>query len=205
MCEWSQKEKRIENAIFDEMIRIKSLIYYKYYKLVYNYKLYYNMDSIQSQIDNELVLHEKEPSLSLIINSIYVGNYAAALNKDILRKEGITHILNCGNDLKSMYPDDFEYLNIPLWDSEYTKVEKHLDKTNEFITKSNKDGSKVLVHCGAGMSRSVTIVLAYLIMHYKYTFSKAIALMKEKRPQVCPNQGFRKQMEQLSYSIHYKL
>ena len=151
-------------------------------------------------IDDELVLFEKESSYNEIIDNIYVGNYKFALDAKSTIKEGITHILNCGNGLKNFYENDniFKYLYIPLYDSESQKLEKYLEKSNNFIKEGSTNNNKILIHCGAGMSRSVTICLMYMIMEKKYKFSEAYKIIKEKRKCAVPNSGFRKLLEQKS-------
>ncbi len=58
-----------------------------------------------------------------------------------------------------------------------------------------KGEEKVFVHCAAGESRSATIVIAYLMWNKKMTFDKAYNLVKEKRPRIYPNFGFRQQLQ----------
>ena len=166
-----------------------------------NYKI---SEEQLKQLDNELVLFDKEPSYNEIIDNIYVGNYKFALDAELLIKEGITYILNCGNGLKNFYENEniFKYLYIPLYDSESQKLDKYLDKTNAFIKEGSENGNKILIHCGAGVSRSSTICLMYMIIEKKYKFSDAYTLIKQKRKCVMPNMTFRKLLEQKSYEIH---
>uniref|UniRef100_A0A672G8B1 Dual specificity protein phosphatase n=1 Tax=Salarias fasciatus TaxID=181472 RepID=A0A672G8B1_SALFA len=53
--------------------------------------------------------------------------------------------------------------------------------------------SRVLVHCAVGVSRSATLVLAYLMIHHHYTLLEAINKVKEHR-WIFPNRGFLKQL-----------
>ena len=55
-------------------------------------------------------------------------------------------------------------------------------------------GGKVLVHCYAGVSRSATIVIAYLILEHNLGCLEATALVKRQRPEVFPNAGFQRQL-----------
>ncbi|CAJ0566131.1 unnamed protein product, partial [Mesorhabditis spiculigera] len=57
-----------------------------------------------------------------------------------------------------------------------------------------EDGSRVLVHCVAGVSRSASIVLAYLTKYHCRSLRDAYHLMKMKRPLVRPNLGFWRQL-----------
>ena len=56
------------------------------------------------------------------------------------------------------------------------------------------DSGAVLVHCKAGVSRSVSCIIAYLIRYRDYTYGSALALLKNKRPRAQPNSGFSTQL-----------
>jgi protein-tyrosine phosphatase len=55
-------------------------------------------------------------------------------------------------------------------------------------------GVAALVHCAAGISRSTSIVLAYLMKHEKMALKEAFILVKTQRKGVSPNKGFVKQL-----------
>jgi len=59
-------------------------------------------------------------------------------------------------------------------------------------------GDRLLVHCDAGVSRSVSLVLAYLMLEDKMTFADAWSLVATARPVAQPNEGFWKQLEALA-------
>ena len=67
--------------------------------------------------------------------------------------------------------------------------------TTKHIERGIHRGSRVLVHCQKGISRSTSIVLAYLIKCRKMTLSSACDLVKGSRQVVRPNRGF---LDQLS-------
>ena len=70
--------------------------------------------------------------------------------------------------------------------------------------KEEGEGRAVLVHCMQGVSRSTTVVLAYLMRHQGMRLEEALALAKEKRPRVQPNQGFLDQLKRYEEVIgHY--
>jgi protein-tyrosine phosphatase len=48
----------------------------------------------------------------------------------------------------------------------------------------------VLVHCAAGVSRSASVVIYYIMRHFRWSFAKALAHVKAKRSVICPNDGF---------------
>lgn len=60
---------------------------------------------------------------------------------------------------------------------------------------------KVLVHCHAGMSRSVTVVLAYLMKYYAHTFHTAYDFVKQKKSNISPNFSFLEQLLEFESSL----
>ena len=48
---------------------------------------------------------------------------------------------------------------------------------------------KILVHCFMGISRSASLILAYLIRHRKMKLNEAIRIVARKRL-IWPNEGF---------------
>ncbi|GAX74335.1 hypothetical protein CEUSTIGMA_g1784.t1 [Chlamydomonas eustigma] len=62
----------------------------------------------------------------------------------------------------------------------------------------------VLVHCSEGKSRSVTLVLAYLILTQRWTLKQALNHVRACRPVACPNAGFMSRLVQLDVQVHGK-
>jgi protein-tyrosine phosphatase len=77
-------------------------------------------------------------------------------------------------------------------DWEFEPIEKYFDEAIVFIDESEK----VLVHCGAGVSRSPTIVLAYLMVVARMTLREAYDLVSAQRF-VQPNEGFTEKLMHL--------
>lgn len=75
------------------------------------------------------------------------------------------------------------YLYIPVEDHEDYQIDKYFDQTFDFIEKARKE-TNVLIHCMVGVSRSVTIAIAYLLKKYKYTLGQVISLIQRKRRKV---------------------
>jgi len=86
------------------------------------------------------------------------------------------------------------------------KVSKYFDISYEFIDKNIKKGNNVLVHCMAGISRSSTLILNYLMRKYyekniyKNKCSECILnyflrAVRTKREIINPNPGFINQLK----------
>lgn len=82
-----------------------------------------------------------------------------------------------------------------MYDDEKTDLLKHWDNTFRYISRAKMEGSKVLVHCKMGISRSASVVIAYAMKAYDWDFGKAIQHVKEKRNCIKPNKAFVSQLE----------
>ena len=73
-------------------------------------------------------------------------------------------------------------------------LRSHFDETNEFIATGCSRGG-VLVYCGAGVSRSSTVIIGYLLAnHEELDYWKALQVVRQARPIVSPNDGFERQL-----------
>ncbi|CAG5905472.1 unnamed protein product [Menidia menidia] len=128
--------------------------------------------------------------------NIFIGNVAAAQNKAALLKLGITHVLNAAHSKRgskgnqSFYGNDIVYFGIPADDSTHFDLDVYFKPAADFIHKALKTpGGKVLVHCIMGMSRSSTLVLAYLMIYHDLSLKKALQKVIQKRA-IYPNKNF---------------
>lgn len=90
--------------------------------------------------------------------------------------------------------------NIGLdWTSFYWSITvilaKKLIALSFFLTDNVKNsGGRVLVHCQAGISRSATICLAYLIGRLRFRLDEAYEFVKKRRSIISPNFNFMGQL-----------
>lgn len=91
--------------------------------------------------------------------------------------------------------ETFIHHQILLDDSEDADILVHLLPSIHFIQAELDKGRGVLVHCHAGISRSSTIVAAYLMHSRNLDPSSALELIRKARPSIDPNPGFLQQLE----------
>ena len=106
-----------------------------------------------------------------IIPHLYIGSITSASNLEELESKNITHILCCGFKLKCFFPEKFKYYKIDIIDRENENIRKYFDETNNFINESIKNNGNILVHCQAGISRSTSIIIAYLMKYNNMNFN----------------------------------
>ncbi|EAS01558.2 dual specificity phosphatase domain protein (macronuclear) [Tetrahymena thermophila SB210] len=126
-------------------------------------------------------------------NFLYVSGEEVANNKQKLKQNGITHIINCAGDVcKNTFPEDFVYKTYRLKDAKTENIECIFYDTIKFIEDVSQQGGRVFIHCVQGISRSVTLCIAYKIWKEagKLSFQDALKQVKEKRHVASPNQGF---------------
>ena len=131
--------------------------------------------------------------ISQITDNIYISSIDEASNINILRKHNITYVLNC-SDLSNNVAKytNIKYLFLNLIDQpEYSNLLiKKLPCAHEFIDDAIKNNAKIVVHCQAGVSRSVSVVIAYLAKTYNWDIGEAFLYVSKYRSIADPNLGF---------------
>ncbi|KAL7827161.1 hypothetical protein SRHO_G00328790 [Serrasalmus rhombeus] len=135
---------------------------------------------------------------------LYIGDMDFAENRSELRRRNFTHVLNCAHSSRrgAEFYDGMgiTYLGIDAHDSPAYDMSVNFDTASEFIHSALRGGGKILVHCHVGVSRSATVVLAYLMLKHNMTLVEAINTVKEGRG-IIPNRGFLRQL----IDLHIKL
>jgi protein tyrosine phosphatase len=112
------------------------------------------------------------PTPDRIMHGLYLGGKPAAENQHELQKLGIRHVIQIsGKKRENPFPDLFQYSTFVFADSNAVDIALYLDKAVGLIAAAVNKAEPILVHCDAGMSRSATFVLAYLIKVWKMTLS----------------------------------
>lgn len=137
-----------------------------------------------------------------ILEYLYLGSEWNASNLEELKDKGVGHILNVTREIDNFYPGLFDYFNIRVYDDETTEMLKHWDKTYKYIAQAKEQGSKVLVHCKMGISRSASVVIAYVMKAYGWDLRQALDFVKTRRSCIKPNSGFLKQLETYQGILH---
>ncbi len=140
----------------------------------------------------ELVRKHKD-DLSEIVPHIFLSSALVASNSERLKRAGVTHVVNVASSACTT-GDGFEVLNMAMHDDSGQDITACLPVALSFIDAAIASGGGVLVHCVQGVSRSTSIVLAYLIWKLKYTFAGALAKIRMVRPSASPNPAFTAQL-----------
>ncbi|EPE27672.1 (Phosphotyrosine protein) phosphatases II [Glarea lozoyensis ATCC 20868] len=135
-----------------------------------------------------------------IVPNLWVGNILSTYNTQTLKEYKITHVLSlidkplplwltakykeCGiTHIRYQILDEGEVDILPILAETYAVIEKHIGT------------SGILVHCGLGISRSGSVAVGYLMRSRGIGRDEALALAREKRGKIQPNEGFWGQLE----------
>ncbi|TST73058.1 Dual specificity protein phosphatase 8 [Bagarius yarrelli] len=140
-----------------------------------------------------------------ILPHLYLGSQKDVLSKDLMAENGITYVLNASNTCpKPDFISENHFLRIPINDSYCEKLLPWLEKTNDFIDKAKMSNCRVIVHCLAGISRSATIAIAYIMKTMGLSSDDAYRFVKDRRPSISPNFNFLGQLLEFERDLNIK-
>ena len=162
--------------------------------------------------------------------SIYLGPQEAASEsaKPHLRKAKVGGIVNCTNRVPNCFEAtvakkneggggndryNAKYCTVAVNDEDSADIYTYLWGATSFIHAvlssssvsgdiCNDNSNSVLVHCQMGVSRSSTVVLAYLIRFQNMTRESAFEHVRSRRPKIRPNRGFWIQLERFESEVN---
>uniref|UniRef100_A0A8C3RXD4 Dual specificity phosphatase 2 n=1 Tax=Chelydra serpentina TaxID=8475 RepID=A0A8C3RXD4_CHESE len=133
-----------------------------------------------------------------ILPFLYLGSCYHSSNKQVLESLGITAVLNVSASCPNHFEGQFRYKSIPVEDNHMAEISVWFQEAIDSVKSS---GGRVLVHCQAGISRSATICLAYLIQTQRVRLEEAFDFVKQRRGVISPNFGFMGQLLQFETEV----
>lgn len=137
---------------------------------------------------------------------LFLGNIAAAQDSEYLRSalecRFVVTVMHDASDTKAKLDVGVEHLHVDLLDDNNTSMgpffgEDYLGKIDTHLRRHEN----VLVHCSSGISRSSTLVIAYLIRHRDLDLRTAYQLVRESRPVIQPGTTFFDDLQRLEMQV----
>ncbi|XP_035627883.1 uncharacterized protein LOC118385122 [Oncorhynchus keta] len=134
--------------------------------------------------------------VSPILPFLFLGNERDAQDLDLLLRLNIGYVVNVTTHLPLYHLGSslIHYKRLPATDNSKQNLRQYFEEVFEFIEEAHQSGRGVLVHCQAGVSRSATIIIAYLMKHTLMTMTDAYKYVRGRRPVVSPNLNFMGQL-----------
>ncbi|KAF0878296.1 DUS9 phosphatase, partial [Crocuta crocuta] len=138
-----------------------------------------------------------------ILPNLYLGSARDSANVESLAKLGIRYILNVTPNLPNLFEKngEFHYKQIPISDHWSQNLSQFFPEAISFIDEALSQNCGVLVHCLAGVSRSVTVTVAYLMQKRHLSLNDAYDLVKRKKSNISPNFNFMGQLLDFERSL----
>lgn len=122
---------------------------------------------------------------TFIDTNLYLGSAFNAASSAIINQFNIKYIINVTDNIPNYF--NITYVNVPIKDNNIDKIDDYLDYTYYKISKfQKKNDGNILVHCVFGASRSVTVIMYYLIKKYGLSIDNAFKFVKQKRKLIHP-------------------
>jgi protein-tyrosine phosphatase len=135
----------------------------------------------------------------IIKDRLYLAGQDVANSLEQLKIYKITHILNLTSNIENLFEPKIKYKRIKMYDTLDQDIVVYLDESFDFIDEClNIPNGRILVHCNAGVSRSASIIIAYLIYKNHFdSYTSAYENVKKCRPIIQPNPNFIQQLKKL--------
>lgn len=125
---------------------------------------------------------------------LYLGNIRHATDFPVIQELGIMYILNTAYSERDVnteiYGPQRKFLGVSMDDDCTYDISKDFIQCIEFIKTAKKEQKAILIHCMAGVSRSATVTIAYIMQQHKMSLKDAATLVSKRRPIIFPNIGF---------------
>ncbi|KAH3853135.1 hypothetical protein DPMN_095657 [Dreissena polymorpha] len=138
-----------------------------------------------------------------IISGLFLGPYASAMKAKLscLLDRGITHIVCIRQSIESHFirpnfPDTFRYLVLDIADTFTENIIRYFSQFRDFIDECFQRGGRVLVHGNGGISRSASLVIAYVMEKFGLSYRNASAYVQQRRFCINPNEHFCQQLKE---------
>ena len=133
---------------------------------------------------------------------LYLGSKISAENLNTLQTHNICSIINTSEEIPCYHKEaGIDYKSLHLKDDEEDDIGAHFTPCTEYIKSCLANGNAVLVHCQAGISRSATIIIAYLMMEEKMTLKEAFFDVKGRKANIQPNEYFFKALQRAEIEL----
>jgi len=154
------------------------------------------------------------PDYSIIKNGIFIGNVHSVIGNYTTNDDDILSEINIKVVISALTEEEYEdymigeqdfhnieWHRLVIDDDKDEKISQYFFEVHNIINIALAENKNVIVHCAAGISRSSSLVIAYLMIENRWSYEAAYNYVKSKRSIINPNIGFVKQLKALEYRL----
>ena len=154
------------------------------------------------------------PDYSIIKNGIFIGNVHSVIGNYSTNDDDILSEINIKVVISALTEEEYEdymigeqdfhnieWHRLVVDDDKDEKISQYFFEVHNIINKALVENKNVIVHCAAGISRSSSLVIAYLMIENRWSYEEAYNYVRSKRSIINPNIGFVKQLKALEYRL----
>ena len=140
----------------------------------------------------------------IVMPSLLLGSGYGSRDKKVVNFYGITHVLNMSRVVPyDPFDQRLTTLKINAEDKKDYNLMQHFEEAHQFIDEAILSGGRCLVHCSAGISRSATIVISYLMSRFNMSLYDAYNHVLFRRSRLMPNKSFISQLIQYEQELNF--
>lgn len=144
--------------------------------------------------DIAIILEERFSTMHCVVPGIYLTD-AFGLQRESFAEAKIWVVVNATYEIPMLqHTSDLLTYRVPVEDDPATRIDAYFDDVADLLETARRRGKGAVVHCVAGVSRSTTLVLAYLLKYTDMSLRVAFRHTKAIRPVVRPNMSFMAQL-----------
>ncbi len=153
--------------------------------------------------EGRLKRHASKTEGREIVPNLFLGGRLAAQNWEWLAQSNIRSIVNVTADVSNYFEGEegFVYHRVAVEDTHTADLGAHFEATTELIRAQLEEGRAVLCHCREGLSRSPSIVAAFLMQTMNLTVEEALRMVEEKNDMIRINKGFEAALNRLNKQL----
>ncbi|XP_046911422.1 uncharacterized protein LOC124492548 [Dermatophagoides farinae] len=151
--------------------------------------------------DTALIIMPPFSNFDMIIPGIYQTG-TTGLIIETMQESRIRMIINATYEMPLLKQSDIITFRVPVEDDCQEPIQQYFDDVADLMEAIRLRGHSSVIHCMAGVSRSATLILAYMVKYTTFTLYEAFLHIKSIRQPIRPNIGFIQQLIQYEARVN---
>jgi len=137
--------------------------------------------------------------LEVVPGTVYMGTASQANDPELMKRLAVKCLVNASPEVPVSVAEGVEYKEVALNDS--ADVAPHLREISQLIEKYRAKKIPILVVSSDSLSRSVVLILAYLMKRNKWTLEKSWRILKQNKSYIRPTLGYMKHLSNFEEEV----